>query len=507
MASFAGGGGASKPTGVQAAVSSPTNVQRCVHVEWDPETGTFKGLPDVWAGVVPDGVSRNETSSRAMSVIGNHVAPTRPTQRTVRALTRGDGVAPGAAAAAAAGGGGGGGGGGSKKKAKGRKGKSADADAAAAGVGAMSISAPYNFKHEHHVGVDPHSSTGFTGLPAAWKALLQSSGITRNECKAHPDEVLKVLKFHMDGPGPKPPVKAPKMPSRQTLKRDMVKAVQIRTDDPKKVYRLRKKLGEGAGGEVFVAEERATGETCAIKLSPLSDLENMKNEIGMQSMSKHANVVEYRCSYIHDDKIWIVMEIMTGGSLTDVLGKNVVWPESHIAYVCQQTLRGLAFMHRSHRLHRDIKSDNILVDGQGRVKIADFGFAVGLTKEVDKRKSVVGTPYWMAPELIRGLEYDAKVDVWSLGITAIEMAEGEPPLIDEPPLRALLLITINDSPELEQPGKWSSGLKHFLGRCLNTKSKQRASADQLLMHPFMRTASEPAAFGRFVKEKLARRRR
>ena len=258
---------------------------------------------------------------------------------------------------------------------------------------------------------------------------------------------------------------------------------------------------------MFVAEERKTGAKCAIKLSPLSDLENMKNEIGMQSMSKHANVVEYQCSYIHGDKIWIVMEIMTGGSLTDILGKNVAWPEGHIAYVCRQTLQGLAFMHRSHRLHRDIKSDNILVDGQGRVKIADFGFAVGLTKEVDKRKSVVGTPYWMAPELIRGLEYDAKVDVWSRGITAIEMAEGEPPLIDEPPLRALLLITINDSPELQEAQRWSGGLKHWLARCLNVKPKDRASADQLLMHPFMRTASDQATFGRFVKEKLARRRR
>ena len=111
------------------------------------------------------------------------------------------------------------------------------------------------------------SSTGFTGLPPAWKALLQASGITRGECKDHPDAVLKVLKFHMEGPGPKPPAKAPpKMPSRQTLKRDMVKAVQINTDDPKKVYRLRKKLGEGAGGEVFVAERRDTGEQCACKV-------------------------------------------------------------------------------------------------------------------------------------------------------------------------------------------------------------------------------------------------
>lgn len=114
-------------------------------------------------------------------------------------------------------------------------------------------------------------------------------------------------------------------------------------------------------------------------------------------------------------------------------------------YVCKQMLMGLAYLHRQHRLHRDIKSDNILVDFSGAVKIADFGFAVGLTEEQDKRRSVVGTPYWMAPELIRGLEYDAKVDVWSMAITAIEMAEGEPPYLHEPPLRVSHLLSWDDS--------------------------------------------------------------
>jgi serine/threonine protein kinase len=165
-----------------------------------------------------------------------------------------------------------------------------------------------------------------------------------------------------------------------------------------------------------------------------------------------------------------------------------------IAYVCRESLMALAFLHRQHRLHRDIKSDNILVNKEGVVKIADFGFAINLTEEQNKRRSVVGTPYWMAPELIRGLEYDAKVDVWSMGITALEMADGyvegvhcvvvvflwttelnylcsffvlccsEPPLIREPPLRALLLITIQGPPQLEQPDRWSSQFRHFLAR-------------------------------------------
>merc|ERR1712070_845056 len=126
------------------------------------------------------------------------------------------------------------------------------------------------------------------------------------------------------------------------------------------------------------------------------------------------------------------MEFMDGGALTEMVGKQKKWEEPMIAYVLQKMLMALAFLHRSHRLHRDIKSDNVLVDFNGDVKLADFGFAIGLTQEQDKRRSVVGTPYWMAPELIRGLPYDDKVDVWSTGITAIEMCEGEPPLMDKP---------------------------------------------------------------------------
>ena len=116
---------------------------------------------------------------------------------------------------------------------------------------------------------------------------------------------------------------------------------------------------------------------------------------------------------------------------SEVLGRAISWSEAQIAFVCKMCLKGLSYLHRHHRLHRDIKSDNILIDLDGNVKLADLGFAIGLTPERSRRTSVVGTPYWMAPELIRGLEYDSKVDVWSLGITVIEMAEGEPPLMDD----------------------------------------------------------------------------
>ena len=129
------------------------------------------------------------------------------------------------------------------------------------------------------------------------------------------------------------------------------------------------------------------------------------------------------------------MELMDAGCLTEILGPEINFPETHIAYVCRNVLQALSYLHSTNKLHRDIKSDNVLLNSQGEVKLADFGFAAGLTKEADKRKSVVGTPFWMAPELIRGSSYDGSVDIWSLGITALEMADGEPPHYREPPLR------------------------------------------------------------------------
>merc|ERR1712167_522402 len=129
------------------------------------------------------------------------------------------------------------------------------------------------------------------------------------------------------------------------------------------------------------------------------------------------------------------------------------------------------------------------------------------TQEEDKRRSVVGTPYWMAPELIRGLQYDAKVDIWSMGITALEMADGEPPLIREAPLRALLLITIQGPPGLKSPNKWSAAFRHFLGRCFDLNPEKRASSEQLLMHPFIKGACTPAQFASFARNILKSRRR
>ena len=183
---------------------------------------------------------------------------------------------------------------------------------------------------------------------------------------------------------------------------------------------------QGASGVVYSALDTRSGKNVALKVAPIAELVDLTNEIAMQAMSKHGNIVNYIETFATTSEICIVMEFVGGGSLTDTLGVNFEMPESLIAWVCKEALQALAFVHRSHRIHRDIKSDNILVDSTtGKVKLADFGFAIGLTSDTSTRNSVVGTPYWMAPELIKSDEYGTGIDIWSLGITAIEMAEGE----------------------------------------------------------------------------------
>lgn len=371
------------------------------------------------------------------------------------------------------------------------------------GLEIKNISQPYNFQHVQHVQADPHTSTGFSGLPMPMRQVLLASGITKEETTQNPQAVLDVLAFHLDGGN----TTAPKLHSRASMAVNMSKAVDIKNEDYTKNYTNFKKLGQGASGVVYSAKSRRTDQPVALKIAPLSDLQELTNEIGLMSMSKHSNIVQYIEAYAFNNNVCIVMELMVGGCLTDIISTTTPMPEDCIAFVCKNVLMALAFMHRNYKLHRDIKSDNVLVSFDGAVKIADFGFAISLTAEETKRTSVVGTPYWMAPELIRGQAYDSKVDIWSLGITALEMAEGEPPLLNEPPLRALLLITINASPKLKDPSLWSKSFSHFLAVCLDANTTMRGSAEQLLMHPFIAQACSTAKFAEYANMRLNRKKK
>ncbi|GAA6025215.1 hypothetical protein JCM10207_001493 [Rhodosporidiobolus poonsookiae] len=262
-------------------------------------------------------------------------------------------------------------------------------------------------------------------------------------------------------------------------------------DDPNALYSKIKKVGQGASGSVFVAKVLANGAKVAIKQMDLSHQprkELIVNEILVMKESQHPNIVNFLDSFlVNGAELWVVMEFMEGGALTDIIDSNTL-EEDQISCISNETCKGLQHLHAQSIIHRDIKSDNVLLDAQGHVKITDFGFCAKLTDQKSKRATMVGTPYWMAPEVVKQKEYGAKVDIWSLGIMAIEMIENEPPYLDEEPLKALYLIATNGTPTLKKPEKLSKELKNFLAVCLCVDVKSRATADELLQHEFLRKA-------------------
>ncbi|KAH7047908.1 kinase-like domain-containing protein [Linnemannia elongata] len=266
--------------------------------------------------------------------------------------------------------------------------------------------------------------------------------------------------------------------------------------DPNTLYSKIKKVGQGASGSVYVAKHLSTNSKVAVKqmdlaLQPKKEL--VVNEILIMKESSHPNIVNYLDSFlVRGHELWVVMEYMGGGALTDVIENNK-FTESQIATVCNETCKGLQHLHSQNIIHRDIKSDNVLVDAYGHVKITDFGFCAKLTDQKNKRATLVGTSYWMAPEVVKQKQYGAKVDVWSLGIMAIEMIEQEPPYMDEEPLKALYLIATNGTPTLKNPETLSSELKNFLAVCLCVDVRSRAASKSLLEHDFLRKAGPPSS--------------
>eukprot|EP00200_Dunaliella_tertiolecta_P007941 CAMPEP_0202376780 /NCGR_PEP_ID=MMETSP1127-20130417/7194_1 /ASSEMBLY_ACC=CAM_ASM_000462 /TAXON_ID=3047 /ORGANISM="Dunaliella tertiolecta, Strain CCMP1320" /LENGTH=687 /DNA_ID=CAMNT_0048974661 /DNA_START=146 /DNA_END=2209 /DNA_ORIENTATION=- len=256
-------------------------------------------------------------------------------------------------------------------------------------------------------------------------------------------------------------------------------------------FELQYVLGKGAYGTVVKAKDRTTGLDVAIKIIPLTDtdpdeLKTIQKEINFLSQCSHPNVVKYIGSYRHQHELWIVMEYCGGGSVNDLLAaSHAHMPEQAIAYVCGEALKGLAYLHSLGKVHRDIKCGNILMTESGGIKLADFGVSAQLTATLSKAQTFIGTPHWMAPEVIQESRYDGKVDVWALGISAIEMAELTPPNWNVHPLRVIFKISKDPPPKLTlAPEQWSPVFHDFLRQCLTKDHTCRPTARYLLQHRF-----------------------
>ncbi|KAJ8276209.1 hypothetical protein COCON_G00079610 [Conger conger] len=259
--------------------------------------------------------------------------------------------------------------------------------------------------------------------------------------------------------------------------------------NPNDIWEIIGELGDGAFGKVYKAKNKETGVLAAAKVIETKseeELEDYMVEIDILASCNHHYIVKLLDAFYYDNKLWIMIEFCPGGAVDAVmleLDRGLLEPQ--IQVICRQMLEALVYLHGMKIIHRDLKAGNILFTLEGDIKLADFGVSAKNTKTLQRRDSFIGTPYWMAPEVVmcetmKDAPYDYKADIWSLGITLIELAQIEPPHHELNPMRVLLKIAKSEPPTLEQPGKWSRGFKDFLKTCLDKNPESRPNAAQLL---------------------------
>ncbi|KAG7200500.1 hypothetical protein KM043_001064 [Ampulex compressa] len=320
---------------------------------------------------------------------------------------------------------------------------------------------------------------GPVGSPRGRVIVRRGAGISGDSRSQNSAEVRSKKAFHFGGNDAK------KKKLYNNIKMDC---------NPEEFWEMVGELGDGAFGKVYKAQHRQTHQLAAAKMCALEvedDLSDFMIEIDILSECKHPNVVELHEAYFIEGKLWMLIEYCDGGAVDSIMVElEKALTEAQIAYVCQYMTKGLAFLHKSKVIHRDLKAGNVLLTMAGGVKIADFGVSAKNKHTLQKHDTFIGTPYWMAPEVVlcetfRDNPYDFKVDIWSLGITLIEFAQMEPPNHEMSPMRVLLKIQKSDPPKLDQPGKWSKDFNDFIAKALIKDPQSRPTADELLKHPFI----------------------
>ncbi|KAI9316365.1 kinase-like domain-containing protein [Dichotomocladium elegans] len=479
-------------------ISKPTHFEHGIHVEFNKESGRFMGLPDVWQQSSLPSDDILDTNYINPNLVPHSIDARQKPQLALKKST-------------------------------------------------PVIGMPFNIKHHVHVQVDTAGS-GLIGLPREWRNILAASGVPEDVLRTHPRAVEGLMQARMPDSLQAKRISEQFKPDLTSREKDLLpvgyapptrarssKVLQLANisksesagsctpatvtneteddivdnADPSTIYTDHVLIAEGESGPMYAAKHNVTNRLVAIKkIRKTADqkLGKIRKELTTMKMSRHPNVVEYIGCYSTGDEIWVVMECMDV-ALADIIAVNMeqddhegILTESHIARIARDILRALCRIHYLHRIHRDIRSDNILLNTRGEVKLSDFSHCAQLSKTNPKRNSIVGTPYWMAPEVIKGLEYDSKADIWSLGVLMLEMMQGDPPYVEYPPLRAVFLIASNGLPALADPDKWSEGLKDFVQLCTMSDPDDRPDAKTLLKHTFLSSVSNTEEMVSLVEE-------